>query len=33
MQERDLDRACDLALQNRYPNPRELDRAAIRASC
>ncbi|MEO7338533.1 MAG: maleylacetate reductase, partial [Caldimonas sp.] len=31
MQERDLDRACDLALQNRYPNPRELDRAAIRA--
>ena len=26
----DLDRACDLALQNQYPNPRPLERAAIR---
>jgi maleylacetate reductase len=27
----DLDRACDLALQNQYPNPRPLERGAIRA--
>jgi maleylacetate reductase len=26
----DLDRACDLALQNQYPNPRPLERTAIR---
>ncbi|WP_427913465.1 maleylacetate reductase [Ramlibacter sp. MMS24-I3-19] len=26
----DVDRACDLALQNQYPNPRPLERAAIR---
>jgi alcohol dehydrogenase class IV len=25
-----LDRACDIALQNQYPNPRPLERAAIR---
>ena len=30
MQEPDLDRACDLALQNQYPNPRPLERGAIR---
>lgn len=26
----ELDRACELALQNQYPNPRPLERAAIR---
>lgn len=26
----DLDRACDIALQNQYPNPRPLERVAIR---
>ena len=26
----DLDRACEIALQNQYPNPRPLERAAIR---
>lgn len=26
----DLDRACDIALQNQYPNPRPLERAALR---
>ena len=30
MQGADLDRACDIALQNQYPNPRPLERAAIR---
>jgi maleylacetate reductase len=30
MQESDLDRACDIAMQNQYPNPRPLDAAAIR---
>ena len=30
MQEADLDRACDIAMQNQYPNPRPLERAAIR---
>ncbi len=30
LQEGDLDRACDIALQNQYPNPRPLERAAIR---
>ncbi|MFZ9551899.1 MAG: maleylacetate reductase [Hylemonella sp.] len=28
--EPDLDRACDLALQNQYPNPRPLERQALR---
>ncbi|TFY99974.1 maleylacetate reductase [Ramlibacter rhizophilus] len=26
----DLDRACDIALQNQYPNPRPLERGALR---
>jgi alcohol dehydrogenase class IV len=26
----DLDKACDIALQNQYPNPRPLEKAAIR---
>lgn len=30
MQERDLDRACELSLQNQYGNPRPLERNAIR---
>ena len=30
MREQDLDRACDLALQNQYPNPRSLERGALR---
>lgn len=30
MQAGDLDQACDIALQNQYPNPRPLERAAIR---
>jgi maleylacetate reductase len=30
MQTGDLDRACEIALQNQYPNPRPLERAAIR---
>ncbi|HEY0823386.1 MAG TPA: maleylacetate reductase [Ramlibacter sp.] len=30
MQAQDLERACDIALQNQYPNPRPLERAAIR---
>ncbi|MGV3493895.1 MAG: maleylacetate reductase [Ramlibacter sp.] len=30
MREEELDRACDIALQNQYPNPRPLERAAIR---
>ncbi|MDE2607350.1 MAG: maleylacetate reductase [Burkholderiales bacterium] len=30
LQPADLDRACDIALQNQYPNPRPLERAAIR---
>ena len=30
MQAGDLDRACEIALQNQYPNPRPLERAAIR---
>jgi maleylacetate reductase len=29
MQPQDIDKACDLALQNQYPNPRPLARAAI----
>lgn len=31
LQEADLDTACNLALQNRYPNPRPLAREPIRA--
>jgi maleylacetate reductase len=30
MKQVDLDRACEIALQNQYPNPRPLERAAIR---
>jgi maleylacetate reductase len=30
MKEADLDRACEIAMQNQYPNPRPLERAAIR---
>lgn len=30
MKPEDLDRACDIALQNQYPNPRPLEREAIR---
>ena len=30
LKEGDLDRACDIAMQNQYPNPRPLERAAIR---
>ena len=30
MKEGDLDRACEIALQNQYPNPRPLEPAAIR---
>jgi len=30
LKESDLDRACEIALQNRYPNPRPLERGAIR---
>jgi alcohol dehydrogenase class IV len=30
MKAADLDRACDIALQNQYPNPRPLERPAIR---
>ncbi len=30
MKPSDLDRACEIALQNRYPNPRVLERRAIR---
>ena len=30
MKQADVDRACDLALQNQYPNPRPLERGAIR---
>ena len=31
MQAADLDRACEIALHNQYPNPRALERTAIRA--
>ncbi|HSV79878.1 MAG TPA: maleylacetate reductase [Ramlibacter sp.] len=31
MREADLDRACELALRNPYPNPRPLERQALRA--
>ncbi|MEY5100037.1 MAG: hypothetical protein RJA36_2756 [Pseudomonadota bacterium] len=30
MREADLDRACEIALQNQYPNPRPLERDALR---
>ncbi|MDB5899115.1 MAG: maleylacetate reductase [Ramlibacter sp.] len=30
MKAQDVDKACDIALQNQYPNPRPLERAAIR---
>jgi alcohol dehydrogenase class IV len=30
MKQADVDRACDIALQNQYPNPRPLERVAIR---
>lgn len=30
MKEADLDKACDMAMQNQYPNPRPLERGAIR---
>jgi len=30
MQAADVDRACDIAMQNQYPNPRPLQRDAIR---
>jgi alcohol dehydrogenase class IV len=30
MQAAELDRACDIALQNQYPNPRPLEKDAIR---
>jgi len=30
MKQGDLDRACEIALQNQYPNPRPLEPAAIR---
>jgi maleylacetate reductase len=31
MKETDVDRACEIALRNQYPNPRPLEPAAIRA--
>ena len=31
MREEDLDRACDIALRNAYPNPRPLEARALRA--
>jgi alcohol dehydrogenase class IV len=30
MKEQDLDRACEIAMGNQYPNPRPLERGAIR---
>ena len=30
MKEADLDKACDIAMQNQYPNPRVLERNALR---
>jgi maleylacetate reductase len=30
MRQEDLDRACEIAMANQYPNPRPLERAAIR---
>jgi maleylacetate reductase len=31
MKEQDLDKACDIAFQNQYPNPWPLERAALSA--
>ncbi|MDP3252592.1 MAG: maleylacetate reductase [Hydrogenophaga sp.] len=31
MKAEDLDKACDIAMSNQYPNPRPLERGAIRA--
>jgi len=28
--EKDMDKACEIALQNQYPNPRPLERGALR---
>jgi maleylacetate reductase len=30
LKESDLERVCDIAMQNQYPNPRPVERAAIR---
>ena len=30
MHEVDLDKACETAMQNQYPNPRPLERIALR---
>lgn len=30
MREEDLDKACDIAMQNQYPNPRPLERGPLR---
>ena len=30
LQAADLDRACDIAMSNQYPNPRPLERVALR---
>lgn len=30
MRHEDIDKACDIALQNQYPNPRPLERVALR---
>lgn len=30
MKEADLDKACDIAMSNQYPNPRSLERGAVR---
>jgi maleylacetate reductase len=30
MKQADLDKACDIAMSNQYPNPRPLERAALR---
>jgi maleylacetate reductase len=31
IKERDLDKAFEMAMQNQYPNPRPLERIALRA--
>ena len=31
LQESDLDKACDVAMQNQYANPRPLELVALRA--
>jgi alcohol dehydrogenase class IV len=30
MKEQDLDKACEIAMSNQYPNPRPLEAGAIR---